>query len=235
MFLKSTPKPQVFLQLGWSKPTGWGPTGWKAALQKSSWRAGAEHKAAVSPAARAASCIQGCIRKGMAEGGGDSPLFSADNAVSGVWCPAEGAGFAQSKEEEAKERHYCYLLGQYRSLFLEVHSDETRCSGHKLQLGKMQLGIRKSFFISRVDNSGTDCVERLWSLHPRRWKPDWKQPWATCSSQTCSEPQEGLDALWRSLPTYNFPWFFNKYFFNRYFSSAWSNCKIFLCPWSVLL
>lgn len=115
-------------------------------MQKSSWRAGAEHKAAVSPAARATSCIQGCIRKGMAEGGGDSPLFSADNAVSGVWCPAEGAGFAQSKEEEVKERHYCYLLGQYRSLFLEVHSDETRCSGHKLQLGKMQLGIRKSFF-----------------------------------------------------------------------------------------
>lgn len=75
MFLKSTPKPQVFLQLGWSKPTGWGPTGWKAALQKSSWRAGAEHKAAVSPAARAASCIQGCICKSIAEGGGDSPLI----------------------------------------------------------------------------------------------------------------------------------------------------------------
>lgn len=69
----------------------------------------------------------------------------------GAWCPAEGSGFAQSKEEKVKERHYyCYLLGQYRehivSLFLEVHSDETRCSGHKLQLGNMQLGIRKSFF-----------------------------------------------------------------------------------------
>lgn len=41
----------------------------------------------------------------------------------------------------------CYLTGGYREaiarLFLELYSSETRCNGHKLESGKLQLDVRK--------------------------------------------------------------------------------------------
>lgn len=41
----------------------------------------------------------------------------------------------------------CYLTGGYREaiarLFLELYSSETRCNGHKLESGKLQLDVRE--------------------------------------------------------------------------------------------
>lgn len=57
---------------------------------------------------------------------------------------AEAIGFVQSKEKKVKERCYCCLLQPSKKvqrkgvrLFWDVHSDETRGNGCKLQLGKI--------------------------------------------------------------------------------------------------
>lgn len=123
-------------------------------------------------------------------------------------------GFVQPKEK-VREGCYCCLLQPKKKvqrngvrLLLEVQSDETRGYGHKLQLGKIRLNIRKSFFTVRVENTKAGCAERLWCIHPwRQWKPSWTWLWATCPHQTCPGQKVGLYELWRSLPTYTLLWF----------------------------
>ena len=119
MLLESIPKPQVFLQLGWSKPT------YKYRLEANRIESSFVEKAAdglvdnmlntseqhplqprrpVAPraafAARAASRTLGCISRAVASRTREvmTPLsFSPDKTVSGVWCPFLGSSAQKIK------------------------------------------------------------------------------------------------------------------------------------------
>lgn len=78
-------------------------------------------------------------------------------------------------------------------LFLVLSSDRTKGNGHKWEYRKSHLNILPPPppLLVRVVKHW-HCLpqetERLWSLHHWRYsKPDWTQPWASCSSWLCSE------------------------------------------------